>query len=130
MAGADPASSCAVHASVAGASRTIGQAVRMIGRIWRGRVRRSRLEEYLEYNRTAGLDEIARQPGCVGVQQMSTVQDDIAHITTISYWESLDAMHAFHGAGVQPSHLDRDSEFLLELPDEVALVDVHVNDWV
>ena len=38
-------------------------------------------------------------------------------------------MQAFHGEGMQPSHLDRDSEFLLELPDEVALVDVHVNDW-
>ena len=60
---------------------------------------------------------------------MSAVQGDIAHVTTISYWESLDAMRAMHGEGVQPSHLHRDSEFLLELPEEVALVDVHVNDW-
>ena len=44
--------------------------------------------------------------------------------------ESLDAMQALDGEGVQPSHLDRDSEFRLELPDEVALVDGHVNDWV
>jgi hypothetical protein len=102
---------------------------RLIGRIWRGRVNRDRLEEYLDYNRTEGLGEIARQPGCVGVQQMSTVQGDIAHVTTISYWDSLDAMQAMHGEGVQPSHLDRDPEFLLELPEEVALVDVHVNDW-
>ena len=58
------------------------------------------------------------------------MQDDIAHVTTISYWESLAAMQAFHGIGVRPSHLDRDSEFLLELPEEVALVDVHVNDWM
>lgn len=102
---------------------------RLIGRIWRGRVSAERLEEYLEYNRVHGLDEIARRPGCVGVQQLSAVQGDIAEVTTITYWESMDAMRAMHGEGLQPSHLDRDAEFLLELPERVALVDVHVNDW-
>ncbi|HEX6026963.1 MAG TPA: hypothetical protein VFZ00_33505 [Solirubrobacter sp.] len=101
----------------------------MIGRIWRGRVKLERLEEYLDYNGTAGLDEIARQPGCVGVQQFSAVDGDVATVTTISYWESLDAMHAFHGVGLAVSHLDRDPEFLLEIPERVALVDVHVNSW-
>ena len=101
----------------------------LIGRIWRGRVKRGRLEEYLDYNRDEGLDEIARQPGCVGVQQLSAVDGDIAEVTTISFWESRDAMHAFHGEGLAVSHLERDREFLLELPDQVALVDVHVNEW-
>jgi heme-degrading monooxygenase HmoA len=102
----------------------------LIGRIWRGRVKGERLSEYLEYNRTEGLDEIARQPGCVGVQQLSAVESDVAEVTTISYWESLEAMHAFHGEGLSVSHLDRDPEFLLEMPDRVALVDVHVNSWI
>jgi hypothetical protein len=38
-------------------------------------------------------------------------------------------MRAFHGEGLQPSHLDRDPEFLLEMPEQVELIDVHVNDW-
>src|SRR5262245_2152698 len=101
----------------------------LIGRIWRGQVKRERLEEYLRYNRAEGLDEIARQPGCLGVQQFSAVHDDLADVTTISYWASLDAMHAMHGEGLQVSHLDRDPEFLLEMPERVALVNVHVNDW-
>jgi hypothetical protein len=29
----------------------------------------------------------------------------------------------------RPWHLPRDAEFLLELPERVALVDVHVNRW-
>lgn len=33
----------------------------LIGRIWRGRVKRQRLEEYLAYNRAEELDEIARE---------------------------------------------------------------------
>jgi hypothetical protein len=100
----------------------------LIGRIWRGRVPRERLEEYLAYNREHGLREIAVQPGCVGVQQFSSVDGDVAEVTTISYWASTAAMTAMHGDD-RPSHLPRDAEFLLELPERVTLVDVHVNQW-
>lgn len=100
----------------------------LIGRIWRGRVPRERLDEYLRYNREHGLREIAAQPGCVGVQQFSSAQGDPAELTTISYWVSMEAMEAMHGDD-RPSHLPRDAEFLLELPERVALADVHVNRW-
>jgi hypothetical protein len=105
----------------------------LIGRIWRGRVKRERLEEYLDYNRVAGLEEIAAAPGCVGVQQSSAVVREVAQVTTISYWESVEAMAAFHapsgGDALLVSHLDRDPEFLLEIPERVELIDVHVNAW-
>ena len=108
---------------------SIGTSGELIGRIWRGRVPAARLEEYLQYNRETGLAEIARQPGCVGVQQFSAVHGDVAEVATISYWTSMDAMHAMHGEQLVPTHLPRDEELLLELPDRVELTSVHVNDW-
>ena len=42
---------------------------------------------------------------------------------TISYWESVEAMSAF--AGDDPTrihHLERDAEFLIELPAEVQIL--------
>jgi hypothetical protein len=105
----------------------------LVGRIWRGRVPANRLSEYLAYNRVAGLGGIASASGCLGVQQFSAVVGKVATVTTISYWMSVDAMAAHHtpdgGDITLVSHLDRDPEFLLEIPERVELVDVHVNAW-
>ncbi len=57
---------------------------------------------------------------------MQTFREDREHATefmTISYWSSLEAMTAF--AGPDPTrihHLDRDPEFLIELPREVQIL--------
>jgi hypothetical protein len=42
---------------------------------------------------------------------------------TISYWESLEAMHELTGGDpTAVHHLERDPEFLLELPDRVQVL--------
>lgn len=44
---------------------------------------------------------------------------------TISYWESIEAMSRF--AGKDPRrihHLERDAEFLIELPKEVQILNI------
>jgi hypothetical protein len=108
------------------------QPMPLIGRIWTGRTRAELGDEYLRYNLEAGLREIERKPGCLGVQQFRTVRDDIAEIRTITYWASLDAMAEMHPGGgelLRPSHLARDREYLLELPEWVELTELHVNDW-
>lgn len=105
----------------------------LIGRIWRGRTRRELSDEYLRYNREQGLSRFQRMPGCVGVQQFRTIRGDVAEVTTITYWTSIDAMGAMHeddgGDVLRVSHLPRDPEFLLELPERVELVELHVNAW-
>jgi hypothetical protein len=42
---------------------------------------------------------------------------------TVSYWESIEAMSTFTGADpTQIHHLDRDAEFLIELPKAVQIL--------
>jgi hypothetical protein len=38
-------------------------------------------------------------------------------------------MEAAHGAGRRPRHLERDAEYLLELPESVEVSELHANDW-
>jgi heme-degrading monooxygenase HmoA len=92
-----------------------------IARIWRGRTTRDRADEYEAYNYEVGIKPLIEK--ALGVQ---TFREDRQHETefmTISYWESIDAMRAF--AGDDPTrihHLERDAEFLVELPKDVQIL--------
>ena len=104
----------------------------MIGRIWFGRTRADRADEYLDYNAREGVAAIAAKPGCLGVQQFRTIRGDVAEFTVISYWPSIEAMKAMHDDDGDPMRvwpLDRDAEFLLELPDFVEITELFINDW-
>jgi heme-degrading monooxygenase HmoA len=92
-----------------------------IARIWRGRTRPELADAYETYNYEAGIKPLIEKAR--GVQ---TFREDRTHETefmTISYWESIEAMSAF--AGDDPTrihHLDRDPDFLIELPNEVQIL--------
>ena len=92
-----------------------------IARIWRGRARPEVADEYEAYNYEAGIRPLIEK--ALGVQTFREDRDGEVEFMTISYWESVEAMAAFTGS--DPSaihHLDRDPEFLIELPTEVQVV--------
>jgi heme-degrading monooxygenase HmoA len=92
-----------------------------IARIWRGRTSRERADEYEAYNYEVGIKPLIEK--ALGVQ---TFREDRAHdseFMTISYWESVDSMSAFTGSDpTQIHHLERDAEFLIELPKSVQVL--------
>ena len=101
----------------------------LVARTWSGRTRREHADEYLKYNYENGVLEVEKKPGCLGMQQFRRIRGDVAEFTTVSYWESVEAMEAAHGAGRRPTHLERDAEYLLELPEAVEVSELHANDW-
>ena len=106
----------------------------LVARIWRGRTRAEVADEYLAYNYAHGVLPIERRPGCLGMQLFRRIDGDIAEFTTISYWASLEAMgEAMHGGdGGDPrrvAHLDKDPDYLLELPEYAEIAELHANDW-
>lgn len=102
----------------------------IVARTWFGRTRAEHADEYLRYNYEHGVLEIEKKPGCLGMQQFREIKGGVAEFTTISYWSYVGAMEAAHGEGRRPSHLERDAEYLLELPDSVEVSELHVNDWL
>ena len=96
-----------------------------IARIWRGRTRRERADEYEAYNYAVGIAPLIEK--ALGVQCLREDRGDETEFVTISYWESVEAMSSF--AGADPTaihHLERDPEFLIELPDSVQILAVRV----
>lgn len=92
-----------------------------IARIWRGRTTRAKADAYEAYNYEAGIKPLIGK--ALGVQTFREDRETESEFMTISYWESIEAMSSF--AGSDPTrihHLERDAEFLLELPKEVQIL--------
>jgi heme-degrading monooxygenase HmoA len=92
-----------------------------IARIWRGRTRRERADEYEAYNYEVGIRPLVEK--AMGVQTFRDDRENESEFMTISYWESIQAMSAFTGADpTRIHHLPRDEEFLIELPKSVQIL--------
>ena len=90
-------------------------------RIWRGRTRRERADEYEAYNYEVGIKPLIEK--ALGAQTFREDRGDETEFMTVSYWESVEAMGAFTGRDPPAiHHLPRDPEFLVELPKEVQVL--------
>lgn len=97
-----------------------------IARIWRGRTTRERADEYEAYNYEVGITPLMEK--ALGVQTLREDRDSETEFVTISYWESVEAMSRFTGDDpTRVHHLDRDPEFLLELPERVEILKIRVS---
>jgi len=91
-----------------------------IARLWRGRVKRERADEYAAYLYEVGIKPLEKK--ALGVQQLREDRETESEFITISYWESIEAMSRFTGGDpTKIHHLERDPEFLIELPKGVQV---------
>jgi hypothetical protein len=94
-----------------------------IARIWRGRTTTARADEYARYLCEHGIKPLEEK--ALGVQLLREDRAGESEFVTISYWESVEAMSRFAGADPRRiHHLERDAEFLIELPSEVQVLDM------
>ncbi len=94
-----------------------------IARIWRGRTRADRADEYAAYLYEVGVKPLLDK--ALGAQMFREDREGESEFVTISYWESVEAMSRF--AGKDPRrihHLERDPEFLIELPETVQILEI------
>ncbi len=93
----------------------------VIARVWRGRTTVNKADEYARYLYEHGVKPLAEK--ALGVQMFREDRASDSEFVTISYWESVEAMARF--AGKDPRrihHLERDAEFLIELPKGVQIL--------
>ena len=90
-------------------------------RIWRGRTRRDRDDEYQAYNFEGGIKPLIAK--ALGVQTFREDRESETEFVVISYWESVEAMSRFTGGDPRRiHHLERDAEYLIELPESVQVL--------
>jgi heme-degrading monooxygenase HmoA len=104
---------------------------KIIVRIWQGKVPEAKAEEYAEYHFETGVKRIQGIAGNLGVQVLRRTEKDTTEFTTISYWESFDAIHRFAGDDIErPHHLPQDPEYLIELPNRVLHYELDYSDLI
>jgi hypothetical protein len=94
-----------------------------IARIWRGRTIAAKADEYAAYLYEHGIKPLDEK--ALGVQLLREDRESESEFVTISYWESVEAMSRFAGSDPRRiHHLDRDAEFLIELPKAVQVLEI------
>src|SRR4029450_348465 len=94
-----------------------------IARIWRGRTPAAKADEYEKYNYEHGIRPLEQK--ALAVQMMREDRGDETEFVTISYWERIEAMSRFAGSDPRRiHHLERDAEFLIELPQAVQVLKI------
>jgi heme-degrading monooxygenase HmoA len=69
----------------------------MIMRTWRGAVRPEDAERYLEHQADTGIRGYRETEGNRGALVLRRARGDLVEVTTVSFWESLDAVRRFAG---------------------------------
>jgi len=93
----------------------------VILRRWVGRIRTVDEAEYVAYVKRTGGTDYAETPGNRGFQiVMRALGEGVSEVTTLSWWDSMDAVKGF--AGDQPEvarYYPDDDRFLLDRPPNV-----------
>jgi len=97
----------------------------MIARIWQGRIRARDLDEYRSYIAATGIADYRATPGNRGAQILARVDFEVAHVITLSFWDSIESIRAFAGDDVtRARYYPQDEKFLLDFPERAEHFDV------
>lgn len=97
----------------------------MIARVWRGWTAIDDAESYVDYLVATGMKDSRATPGNRGVLVLRRAADGRAEFTTVTFWETLDAIDAFAGPDREKAVFYPDDErFLVEREWAVAHHDV------
>lgn len=90
-------------------------------RRWSARIRTEDEEAYVAYVQSTGGDDYAATPGNTGHQLLLRDNGDgTSTVTTLSWWESLDAIRGFAGDNPERArYYPEDDRFLLDRPEHV-----------
>lgn len=93
----------------------------LILRKWTGVIRTADETDYIAYIDGTGAADYAATPGNRGFQMLlRNLGDGRSEVTTLSWWDSLDAIRGFAGEDIKIArYYPEDDRFLLERPRHV-----------
>ncbi|MDA0173511.1 hypothetical protein OJ998_30685 [Solirubrobacter taibaiensis] len=87
----------------------------MIARTWRGAVRREDAAAYAAYIDETGMKAYAATPGNQGAYMLTREVGELTEFTTLSFWDSADAIRAFAGEDYETAvFYPEDDRYLVE----------------
>jgi len=92
----------------------------MIVRIWHGRTRRERADEYGAFLTMRAIPDYRGVAGNLDVAILRRDEGEVSHFLTVTRWESEQAIRSFAGSEVlKAKYYAEDKDFLLDFEREV-----------
>jgi heme-degrading monooxygenase HmoA len=92
----------------------------VIARLWHGRTLAVKADEYLAFLQQHALPDYRSTPGNLAAFILRRDDGDVTHFTTVTHWESVQAIEAFAGADIsRAKYYPEDSNFLMEFEPTV-----------
>jgi heme-degrading monooxygenase HmoA len=103
----------------------------VIARVWHGKTPREKADAYEKYL-SGAITKFPSIAGNLGYQLMridgGPDGEKYTEFQVVSYWDSLDSIHAYAGADIRRTHdLPRDHEFLVDMEPYVRNYELRVN---
>ena len=87
----------------------------MIARLWHGRVPLAKADAYVAYLEATGLADYRATAGNRGAWLLRRDEGEVAHFTTLTFWDSVAAIVAFAGDDYERArYYPEDDAYLLE----------------
>jgi heme-degrading monooxygenase HmoA len=97
----------------------------MIARMWHGRVPASKARAYREFLNQRAIPDYQSVAGNLGAVILERRSAEITHFVTLSFWETMDAIHAFAGQDAERvKYYPEDADYLLEFEPSVVHYEV------
>jgi heme-degrading monooxygenase HmoA len=97
----------------------------VIARTWTGVVRRADADAYADYIRDTGFAEYGRTAGNRGAWMLRRDDGDRTEVSTLSMWDSVDAIKAFAGEDIEAAVLyPEDERYLIDGESSVTHYEV------
>ena len=92
----------------------------IITRIWHGRTKAERADEYLQYVIDTGVADYKSVPGNLGVEIWRRIDGDVCHFWTVSKWDGFESIATFAGDDLaKAKYYPEDGRYLLEFEPTV-----------
>jgi heme-degrading monooxygenase HmoA len=92
----------------------------MIARTWHGMTPAAKADAYLDFLKQRALPDYRRIPGNLGAWILRREEGERTHFTTLTFWESREAIAAFAGDDISlAKYYPEDRDFLLEFEPQV-----------
>jgi heme-degrading monooxygenase HmoA len=89
--------------------------------MWHGRTSIANADAYLAFLQRRALPDYRGTPGNVAAYILRRTDGDVVHFTTVTHWESPEAIEAFAGDDIERAkYYPEDTGFLLEFEPRVV----------
>lgn len=97
----------------------------MIARIWHGTTKIEDYEAYTDFMKTKAIPDYEGTDGLKKLTFLRRTQDNIAHFTLITFWESLEVIKNFAGEDFEKAkYYPEDQQYLLVFEEKVLHYEV------